>query len=56
MKRIWHNNKIWILIGMAYTGFYFIKGLKAFIRFGARIQKKIATYNKSSIRNVVDNP
>jgi hypothetical protein len=56
MKRIWYNNKIWILIGIAYTGFYFFKGLKAFIRFGSRIQKKIANYNKSSITKVPDNP
>jgi len=28
MIRIWNTYKVWILIGLAYTGFYFFKGFK----------------------------
>jgi len=28
MKRIWHNYKIWIVICIAYLGFYSFKGFK----------------------------
>ena len=28
MRRIWNDYKVWILIGLAYTGFYFFKGYK----------------------------
>ena len=28
MKRIWKDYKVWIIIGLAYTGFYFFKGYK----------------------------
>jgi hypothetical protein len=28
MRRIWNDYKIWILIGLAYLGFYSFKGYK----------------------------
>jgi hypothetical protein len=30
MKRIWNHSKVWILISLAYAGFYFFKVYKIF--------------------------
>ena len=39
MKRIWKNYKIWVLVGMAYTGIQLYKSVKIFQRIIARKQK-----------------
>jgi hypothetical protein len=28
MRRLWNEYKVWIIIGLAYAGFYFFKGYK----------------------------
>jgi hypothetical protein len=30
MKRIWNHYKVWIIIGLAYAGFFFFKVYKKF--------------------------
>ena len=39
MKRVWHNYKIWILIGMAYFGFYSFKGFETVVSLLSRLRK-----------------
>jgi len=41
MRRIWNNYKVWILIGIAYTGFYFFKGYKNLKKIISSLQPKI---------------
>jgi len=45
MRRIWNHYKVWILIGLIYTGYYFFKGYKTL--------KQIVTshYTKNTIFN-----
>jgi hypothetical protein len=41
MKRIWNEYKVWIIIGLAYAGFYLFKGFKVLKRISSNRQTKL---------------
>ena len=41
MRRIWNNYKVWIIIGLAYTGFYLYKGYKNLKKIVSSLQPKV---------------
>ena len=44
MRRIWNNYKVWIIIGLAYTGFSFFKAYKILKQMGADLYSKLASF------------
>jgi hypothetical protein len=43
MKRIWNNYKVWIIIGLAYSGFSFFKGYKVLKQMVSILYRKLAS-------------
>ncbi len=43
MLRIWNTYKVWILIGIVYAGFYFIKGFKGLKQIVSSLYTKYFT-------------
>jgi len=45
MRRIWNNYKIWIIIGLAYTGFYSLKGYKILKQISSLLIQNLFLYS-----------
>ena len=45
MRRIWNDYKVWIIIALAYTDFYFIKGYKILKQLTFVLQTKFILYS-----------
>jgi hypothetical protein len=43
MGPIWNKYKVWILIGLAYTGFFFFKSFKALKQIVSNFQAKFVS-------------
>ena len=43
MRRIWNNYKVWIIIGLAYSGFSFFKGYKVLKQMVSILYRKLAS-------------
>ena len=45
MRRIWNDYKVWVLIGLAYTGFYLFKGYKNLKQIVSNLHKSLFLYS-----------
>jgi hypothetical protein len=52
MRRIWNDYKVWILIGLAYTGYYFFKGYKTLKPILSGIYKELVSFNLNQQKKV----
>jgi hypothetical protein len=50
MRRIWNDYKVWILIGLAYTGFYFFKGYKTLKQIVSSLYTKLVSLQSLSTK------
>jgi hypothetical protein len=44
MKRLWNEYKVWIIIGLAYTGFSIFKGYKITRQMVSTLYMKLASF------------
>jgi len=50
MRRIWNDYKVWILIGLACTGFYFFKSYKSLKQIVSGLHKKFVSLQSLSTK------
>jgi hypothetical protein len=50
--RVWNTNKVWLLIGLTYIGFYLFIGFKAVAHMVAIFQIKFFPHNRSQQNKV----
>jgi hypothetical protein len=50
MRRIWNDNKVWILIGMVYAGFFLFKNYKSLKQIFSTLQTNFFSLHSLSTK------